>query len=446
MQTRGLAIAAVLLAILAGGVWWAQKDKEKKDKEPAADASPKILAVPDDQITQVQIVKTGADPVVLKREGGKWQITAPKNLPADSDTVNSLTSTLSSLSSDRLVEDKAADLATYGLAKPSLEVDVTKKDGKTEKLLVGDEAPTGGSFFAKTANDPRVFTMASYNKTSLDKNARDLRDKRLLTFNSDKLTSVEVKSKGQDLTFGKNNQNEWQIVKPKPMRADTGHVEELVRKLKEAKMDTSVSEEDDAKANTQFAAAAPVGTVLVTDASGTQQIDLRKDKENHFLAKSSVMDAAHRLTGDLGDSLGKGLDEYRNKKLFDFGFNDPSKVELKDGTKTYAFQKSAEKWTAGGKEMNSASVQSLIDKLRDLSSTKFVDTGFTTPAIEITVTSNDNKRVEKVLISKTGNTFIAKRENEPSLYELSSPAVDAIQSDAAAIKEPPPPPKEEKKK
>lgn len=446
MQIRGLAIAAVLLAILAGGVWWAQKDKEKKEKEPAGGASAKILAVPEDQIQQVRIVKTGADPVVLQREGGAWRITAPKSLPADSDTVNSLTSTLSSLISDRVIEEKAADLATYGLAKPSLEVDVTKKDGKTEKLLVGDEAPTGGSFYAKTANDPRVFTMASWNKTSLDKNARDLRDKRLLTFNSDKLTSVEVKSKGQDLTFGKNNQNEWQIVKPKPMRADNGHVEELVRKLREAKMDTSVSEEDDAKANTQFATAAPAGTVLVTDASGTQQIDVRKDKENHFLARSSVMDAAHRLSGELGDALGKSLDEYRNKKLFDFGFNDPTKVEIRDGAKSYAFQKSGEKWTAAGKEMNSASVQSLIDKLRDLSATKFVESGFTTPAIEITVSSNDNKRVEKVLISKTGNTFIARRENEPALYELSPPAVDAIQSDAASIKEPPPPPKDQKKK
>jgi len=40
----------------------------------------------------------------------------------------------------RLIEEKTSDLAPYGLASPALEVVVTKKDGKTEDLLVGDVA------------------------------------------------------------------------------------------------------------------------------------------------------------------------------------------------------------------------------------------------------------------------------------------------------------------
>ncbi len=46
--------------------------------------------------------------------------------------------------------------------------------------------------------------------------------------------------------------------------------------------------------------------------------------------------------------------------------------------------------------MDSTSVQALIDKLRDLSASKFVESGFTTPQVEITVVSNDGKRTEKV--------------------------------------------------
>ena len=53
---------------------------------------------------------------------------------------------------------------------------------------------------------------------------------------------------GEAIEFGKNNQNEWQILKPKPLRADGLQVDELVRKLKVAKMDTSVSDEDAKKA------------------------------------------------------------------------------------------------------------------------------------------------------------------------------------------------------
>src|SRR5439155_20974094 len=89
-------------------------------------------------------------------------------------------------------------------------------------------------------------------KSSLDNSSKALRDKRLLTFESGKLTRVELQAKGQSVEFGKNNQNEWQILKPKPLRADGSQVEDLIRKLKDAKMDTSVSDEDAKKAVAAF--------------------------------------------------------------------------------------------------------------------------------------------------------------------------------------------------
>jgi hypothetical protein len=88
--------------------------------------------------------------------------------------------------------------------------------------------------------------------------------------------------------------------------------------------------------------------------------------------------------------------------------------------------------------MDSASVQSLIDKIRELSASKFVDSGFTTPAIEVTVTSNDGKRLEKILIAKSGDNYIAKRENEPALYQLDSSPVSDLQKAAADVKPAPP--------
>jgi hypothetical protein len=77
-----------------------------------------------------------------------------------------------------------------------------------------------------------------------------------------------------------------------------------------------------------------------------------------------------------------------------------------------------------------------------------VDTGFTTPAIEVTAASNSGKNVEKVLISKNGDRYIAKRENEPALYELDAAAVTSLQKAAADLKpvaEPKPAAMEKKK-
>jgi hypothetical protein len=433
-----LLIAAVLLAGLAGAVWWSNKSEAAKASKPPADATPKILSLKDDQIRQIEIKKRdGTDTIVKKDDSGKWSITAPTPLPADQASANAVASAVSSISSERVVDDNVTDLASYGLAPAVDEVTFTMKDGKTPKLLIGDATPTGSSVYAKVVGDSRLFTMSSFNKDSLDKSSKDLRDKRLMTFDQDKISRVELNAKHQDTEFGRVNQNEWQILKPKPMRADGFQVEELVRKLAGAQMDTSVSEEDAKKFAAAWGSATPVATAKVTDATGTATLEVRKSKDDYY-AKSSVVDGVHKVTKDLGEGVDKSLDDFRNKKLFDFGFSDPNKIEFKDGAKTATFEKSGDKWMSGGKQMDSTSIQAFIDKLRDLSATKFVDAGFTTPAVEIVVVSNDNKRTEKVQIGDNG---IARREGETSLYQIDANALKDLRSAAADVKEPPPAPK-----
>ncbi len=446
MQLRGLLLAALLLAGLAGGVYYSNSRTKANEGKPAPDAPPDILKIPDDQVTGIEI-KKGADLTSLKKSDAGWQITAPQALNADQDAVKSMVTTIAGLKSDRLIEEKAGDLATYGLTSPAMEVTVAAKDGKKHRLLVGDETPTSSGYFVKLDGDPRVFTVASYNKSSVDKTWKDLRDKRLLTFDSDKLTRVELEAKGQKVQFGKNSENTWQIVEPRPARADGGQVEELVRKLRDAKMDTSVSDDDAKKAEKEFAGAAAVAVARSTDAAGTQQIEVRKTKDNNYYAKSSVVAGVHKVDTQLGEQLAKGFDDYRNKKLFDFGWSDPNKVEVKAGGKTVVVTKTSDnKWMAGNKQMDSTGVQSMIDKLRDLAATKFADKGFTTAVIEATVVSNDNKRTEKVLISKSGAAYFAVRDKEPSVYELDAKAVEELERAAGDVKEAPPPAKDEKKK
>jgi N-glycosylase/DNA lyase len=121
--------------------------------------------------------------------------------------------------------------------------------------------------------------------------------------------------------------------------------------------------------------------------------------------------------------------------LFDLGSDDPNKIEIRDVTKSYFLTRSGEDWWSGSaKKMDAGTVQELIDKLRDLSASKFVDSGFTTTLIDLTVTSNAGKRVEKVAISKAGDNYIAKRENDPTLYQLDSKAVDDLRKSAEDVK------------
>lgn len=440
MRFSGLLAGVVVLIALGVGLYLSNRQEAAKASKPSADEAPKLVSINSTDITKIDIKKKDAPEIVLARNSaGNWAITAPQQYPADQDSANALATSAGAVISDRVVEDKASNLSAYGLQSPAFEADITSKKG-TKKLLVGDDTPTNSGSYAMVEGDPRLFTVASYVKSSLDKNLNDLRDKRLLTFDQDKVSRVELNAKRQDIEFGRDK-DQWQILKPKPLRADSTQVDSLLQKAKDAKMDLAVSADDSKKAAAAYASGSPVAVLKVTDPSGTETLDIRKNKDDYY-AKSTVVEGVYKISNDVGTGLDKSLDDFRNKKLFDFGFTEPSKIDVHINGKAYNFQKGGEDWFSNGKKMDNISVQSLLDKVRDLSASKFDDSAtFGAQIADLTVTSSDGKKVEKVLISKEGNDYIAKRENEPALYGLDAKAVDDLSKAASDVKPAPTPKK-----
>lgn len=434
MEPKRLILAALLLVGLSGALWWSNKQEAGKDKPASPEDAPRILEIPQDQIAKLELRRMGAAPISLEKTAA-WVIKAPVSMNADQDAVGSLVSTLAVLSSDRLVDEKTTDLKPYGLTEPLLSVIIGRKDGKTHTLHIGDNSPSGSAAFARVDGDPKLYTVPASTKALFDKTWRDLRDKRLLTFDSEKLTKVELGT----IEFGKNNGNFWTILKPRPMRADNFAAEELVRKLKDAKLEVINDTEEEATIPAKFAAAKPVGIAKVTDDKGTQTIEVRQGAEKEFYARSSAVEGVFKTSADLGAGIAKTLDDFRSKKLFEFGFNQPDHVEVKEGDKTYAFTKSGTEWKRDGKSIDPGSVQQIVDRLRELTATRFADAAAGASAAEYTVGK------EKVLVTKQGDVYYGRRANEADVYVLDAKAVTELKDLAAGAKELTPAPPAAKK-
>jgi hypothetical protein len=306
MNFRGLIVAVVVLATLGGVLYWSQHHKPAEESAAVpASTPPVILRVNPADMTELVIKQT--EPVTLKKTNGKWQIMEPKSYPADQDVVAGVLSTLSGLNADRIVEEKASDRKQYGLDPAQVELDISGKDG-TRQLLLGDDTPAGGDVYAALATDPRVFTIASYNKSSLAKTLNDLRDKSLLTSRSDKVSRVELLKKGEDLEFDRTKDG-WQILKPSSSPADSSAVNALVSTLTNARMDLSTTTD----AAAAFAQATPLATAKVTGDAGVQTLEVRKNKDDYF-AKSSAAAGIYKVDSSLGQGLDKKIDDFRQKK------------------------------------------------------------------------------------------------------------------------------------
>jgi hypothetical protein len=432
MKMGGMLLAAAVLAALSGVLYWSN---HRKVPDAAASTSPAILTLNPADISAVKITKKDQDGVVLAMNPkGQWAIAAPKILDADQDAAGGLVTTFSSLNADRVVEEKAGDLKAYGLNDPAVALDITEKNNKTQKLLIGDDTPVGGEAYAELEGDPRVFTVSGNVKSSLAKGLGDLRDTHLLRVSPDQISKIDLKAKNQDILFTHNK--DWKIDQPPSVRTDPMRVDELVQALADAKFDASHGDTlDDKKEAASFASGQDVATVTLTTPNGPQQLQVRKNKDD-YLAKSSVVDGVYDVPATLGQALDKGVDDFRNKKIFDFGYQTPAKVEIHDGPKSYVFTRDGQDWFANGAKMDVVGTLVLVDHIRSLSAEKQVSSGFTTPAMDIAVTDGDGTHVEKVLISKNGAGYVAKRDGEPGLYDLSAQDIQGLEQAAANVKPP----------
>jgi hypothetical protein len=108
-------------------------------------------------------------------------------------------------------------------------------------------------------------------------------------------------------------------------------------------MDPSVSADDAKKAAAGYATGTLVRTVKLTDSSGTQTLDVHKTKDDYY-AKSSVVPGVFKISSDLGKEVEKSLEDFRNKKIFDFGFSDPTRLEVQEGANNKTYLRSGTDW------------------------------------------------------------------------------------------------------
>ncbi len=432
---RGLRFIILLLVAIPLG-WYAYHDSTKGpiDDSPKRD---KVFAVEADKIDELEIKSASGDRTTLRRKGSDWEIVQPIAAPADQAAVSGITSNLSSVEIQRVIDENAADLKEFGLAEPRTEV-AFKSNGQQRRLQLGQKTPSGTDVYAKLADARKVFLVPSFLDSTFNRGTFDLRDKSVLKLDREKIDTVEMTAGGRTTRVEKKN-GEWQIAEPSLGRAEFGAVDGLVSRIASVQMKAIVPDSSDLK---KYGLDKPAVTVRLGSGSSQATFLIGGPAETGSVyAKDFSRPTVFTIESTLLDDLKKDASEYRQKDLFDARSFNTTRLEIVRNGQPTVFEKTKvkdkdgkeqEKWRQTApvaRDVDAAKIEALISAATGARATGFVDsaamTGLDKPELSLTFKYDEGKD-ERVAFARTKDGAYASRTGSPGAAKVDATVIDTI--------------------
>ena len=444
---RGFRSTFILLVVFVGllGYVYFYGSKKPVDKE-AGEPKQKVFTVEADKIEELQVKPAKGDRSVLKKINGAWTMVEPAQTKADESEVTSIATNLASLERQRVIDDNPTDVSQYGLATPRVEVAFRKSGDKDlTRLFLGEKTPTGGDLYAKLPTEKRVFLVSSFLDGTFNRTPFDLRDKKILVFDREKTTGVEVVSKDGPVSLALANAR-WQLTTPIAALADASTVDGAIGRIQTAQMKSFVAADVPEKDLVKYGLDKPDVTVTVMSGSARASLAIGKAADGgNLYARDLSRPMVFTVEAALATDLKKKADDYRPRDLFEFKPFSATRIDITRGAATVAFEKAkgkdgTEKWRQVGqiKDLDQAKLDALLSSLSSITVDKYVDaktkTGLGTPVAVVVAKSDDGKREERVTFGKVGNDVFAARSGDGGAAQIAATKLDDMLKSLDALK------------
>jgi hypothetical protein len=421
-------LAALVVAL---GVYLYVYERPKVELEAAGET---LVTAAAEDVTGLQL--TFADrTITLERDGDDWRLTQPIVAPADATQVRSLVSALTGAKVAKTLDDLPDDLGDFGLATPDPIVRLTVGDAAPVELRIGRTTTIGSKTYVQVGGEQRVRLTQSNLRPSLDKQAKDLRDKQLVEFETDDVTRVVIGgSERESVTVQLEGPDTW-ILRPGDLPADLAEVRSYLSSLRAARaLDFVDAATGDLKAygldqpRLRIAvhlgeADAPATTLLL---GGERQ----EGTQTQVFAKVADTPTVVVLGQWALTSLAKTAADLRDKTVLAFDQDRIGEIALQrsDATGFLLRRSAGGPWTAEGIEAapDQDAVTRLLADLRDLKGSEIVAEdptadlsawGLHEPTLRIGLSDTDDQAVGTVLAAKRGDKYYTMLEGSALVYE-----------------------------
>ena len=421
--------------------------KTSLEKDAFAFRSKVLLSFAQEAVQAVSLRTDSLHVRLERQEKGKWRITEPVEVAADSGKVSDL---LHSLTQDQIqtFPDKPASLKMVGLDPPRGEIRLTLDGGTEATLLLGErEKKEKGGVYARRSGEEQVLVLKETFLKEIPKQVADLRDRTLLALDREKVDTIELETpKGR--TVLSKTEDTWGIKEPEEASADQGMINDLLWDLTTTRVKEFV--DDDAKTLKPYGLDVPPVTVRLLDPQGKLLSTLT-------LARASNDEGAYVRVGDsqavtlvearLYERLDKGPFDFRLRQLLSFETWDVGKMELSRNGQEILLEKRKDEWELKKPKQVKAKYSAVIDLLNEIKNLKWQKViakgptdlsfyGLDKPVATFTLTKTDGKSLGTVLLGKSEEDLVyAKLQEKPDIYGIPSAFLESLPQDSSALAE-----------
>jgi hypothetical protein len=453
MNPRNTALLALVVATLAAFVWLyeIQGGEQRKQAEEAAERIfPGVEAA---RITSIELRTSDGANARLERGGdGDWKLVAPLAFPADRFAADGVASTLAELAPEATFETPEP-LANYGLeAEPALRFRAGEQDFA---LRIGKSTPVGGNVYVADAAASKVYAVASWRTSALQKSVKQLREARVLDFDRARVAGISLSSADGRVLLARA-EGGWRIAEPVDAKADADAVEGLISDLQYLRADEFVD------------TPAPDAELGLVEPWLRAELTLEGAAEPLRIAAGALRGERRVLRGAAGhvveiaasrlDSLPRTLAAFRWKELASFASEDAVHFELRfeepgGETLTILGTNGEEGWTTAPEAMAPGLASRLVSELSSLRAEEVMADslgeaeraalGLAPPRATLRVLGKPAKSGEqgKLLaevqlgVPQAERGIPAMRGGEPAVYWLRASAAEQLPTGLAAWRE-----------
>jgi hypothetical protein len=371
MRFKGTLALLLVFAGLGAYVYFVEyRGADEREKQEAA--KKKVFAIEGSNVAGLTLEFPDRTVSAVRKGEEQWEFTNPAGLEADAAEWESLATNLAGVQREESIVAEKADPAQYGLDKPFVKVTAKLQNGETIGVTFGSENPRKTFRYAMQAGKDEVFLSPTSSSSGFDKSLFDLRNKRLLDFQSDTVTAVRIAVAGRPEIELEKAGEDWMLRKPVEARADNNEVSSFVSSIQFARATGFAEPAVEVK---QAGLEPAVIRVTLRDTAGKDHTVVfgKSSGEDKLYARDMARPAILIVGPEIPDKVRRPVFDWRDKTIARFERDTIDEIELIHGAEKIVLKKVDSQWQADGKAVRQDRVLDMLTGLEFDRATDIVD-------------------------------------------------------------------------